>query len=180
MNFAQSSQLAKWQKPAGYAHPPQVQAMVEGLVWFLLDAHAKCGLGQQRKACVTAVHYLHRVVTRVADLERDLQASPREVALVLLFIAGKVEEVRWPITRHGCLQSRGFEMSQLARLADGEFSVQRFAELEVKLLDVLDYELVVHHFPLGRDEEQRENHLLAQTAHCLTNRGPESNHQLLL
>lgn len=167
MDFMQSSQLASWQRAPDYEHTKETQVVIKFCVEFLLDSHSKCGLGEQRRAFVTAAHYLHRLATRV-NLAQCTE--PKLVALVLLFIAGKVEELRWPL-RHGCLQNRGFQAEHMLPLLSEQVTLDRFIELESDLLDILDFELIVHQTvprpASGSSEEQKETWLLACNAECI-------------
>lgn len=174
MNYTTSTQSSHWTKAV--SDLPAVdngrEEVLRECVWFLHQLHPKLGHGQQRKAFVTASHYLHRFFSKVDVL---IYPNPIFVAVACLFIAGKTEEIHWPSHVHGCLQERGFRAEQICEQV-ASLSQHELAKLEMEVLHVLDFDLVVHQTvprpSPNSEEEWKETALLTCTRNCLT-RTPE-------
>lgn len=162
MNYPRSTQLRHWTLP----HPPPqspTDALARSIIEYMHSIHATLGLSETRSSFVCASHYARRMYS--------LEEAPCEewpftvVALALLFLASKVEEVRWRHGTHGCLQRRGFRVEVLV---EGRgCGVEDVLRCEAEILDVLNFDLVVHLTqprPLpGSREENNETRLLAET-----------------
>jgi hypothetical protein len=129
----------------------------------------KCGLGDPRRAFVTAAHYFHRYCV-VESIEEE--PRPEAIAMACLFIAGKTEEVPWPRYSHGSLQNRGFTARNICA-AMPSVTIDDLIEYERQVLHAIDFCLVVHQPKAcpekGSDEELRETVFLMATRACLVN-----------
>ena len=166
MNFPSSTQYRTWT----YNTPELTEnehRVISECIWFIHDVQTNSELGPQRKAFVTAAHYIHRYFSKV---KIEDVASPSLVALTCLFLSGKTEEIRWPFYVHGSLQNRGFTAKRLCEHLN-ECQIEDLIQCEQEILTVLDFNLVVHQTiprPKANSlEELKETALLMYTRCCL-------------
>lgn len=93
---------------------------------WLSTLYGKCGLGdtsETHSAFLTGCIFLRRFFTVMNILDHDFEL----ISLACLYLAGKVEELRWPHGVHGALQLRGFQAVHILRAA-------KIARIDVQLL----------------------------------------------
>jgi hypothetical protein len=97
--------------------------------------------GPQPRSVHTARVYLRRFFTTTSVLVVE---NPKVVALACLFIASKLDQVRWPVTMHGSLQKRGLRVPDLARASgDAGISADMIVDCELLVLNALQWYLRV-------------------------------------
>ena len=94
--------------------------------------------GKQPRSVALARIYLRRFFATPAANQADAQLA----ALACVFIASKVDELRWPRTMHGSLQKRGLRLHDVCRFRPGA-TAQAVADMELSVLQAIGFYLAV-------------------------------------
>jgi len=109
---------------------------VNGLVHWLGTLEFE--FGRQPRSVSLARIYLRRFFATPAAREADARLA----ALACVFLASKVDELRWPRSMHGSLQKRGLRLHDVCRFRP-DTTAEAVAQMELSVLQAIGFYLAV-------------------------------------